>query len=90
MAPSKEAVWECGACTFTNEDVQRHDCQMCMTERPLRYAILPGAAGAASARMMTVNRRKQARIAASAAVAPAADVTVALADRLWSSSLWEE
>jgi hypothetical protein len=80
MAPSEMVAWECGACTFTNEDVQRRDCQMCMTERPLRYAILPGAAGAASARTTTVNRCEQARIAASAAVAPAADVAVAPAD----------
>ena len=65
MAPSKMVVaWECGACTFTNVDVQRRDCMMCMTERPLRYAIVPGTAGAASARTTTVNRREQALLAA--------------------------
>ena len=40
MAPSEMVAWECGACTFTNEDVQRRDCQLCMTERPVRYAIV--------------------------------------------------
>ena len=72
MAPSEMVAWECGACTFTNEDVQRRNCQMCMTECPLRYAIVAGSAGAATARTTTVNRREQSRIAASAAVAPAA------------------
>ena len=64
MVPSEMVAWECGACTFTNEDVQRRDCQMCMVEHPLRYAIVPGAAGATSARTMTMNRREQARLAA--------------------------
>jgi len=71
-SPSDMVAWECGACTFTNVDVQRRDCMMCMTERPLRYAIVPGAAGAASARTTTVNRREQALLAAAAAVASAA------------------
>ena len=64
MAPSEMVACECGACTFTNKDVQRRDCQLCMTERPVRYAIVAGAAGAATARTMTVNRREQARLAA--------------------------
>ena len=73
MAPSEMVAWECGACTFTNEDVQRRDCLMCMTERPLRYAIVPGAAGAASARTTTVNRREQARLAVELPVVAARD-----------------
>ena len=64
MAPSEMVAWECGACTFTNEDVLRRDCQMCMTERPLRYAVLPGAGASATARTTTVDRREQARLAA--------------------------
>ena len=71
MAPSKMVAWECSACTFTNKDVQRLDCQMCKMARPLRYAIVAGAAGAATARTTTVNCRKQARIAALAADVPA-------------------
>ena len=63
MAPSEAVAWESGACTFTNEDVLRRNCLMCMMERPLRYAIVPGSAGAASARTTTVNRREQARLA---------------------------
>jgi len=77
MAPSEMVAWECGACTYTNEDCTRRSCEMCMTERPLRYAIVAGSAGAASARTTTVNRREQSRFAASAAVAPATDVAVA-------------
>ena len=73
MAPSEMVAWECGACTFTNEDVQRRICQMCMTERPLRYDIVPGAAGAASARTTTVNRREQARLAIEAHLVAARD-----------------
>ena len=75
MAPSEMVAWECGACTFTNEDVQRRDCLMCMTERPLRYAIVPGATGAASARTTTVNRREQARLAVELPVVAARDAT---------------
>jgi hypothetical protein len=71
MAPSKMVAWECSACTFTNKDVQRLDCQMCKMARPLRYAIVAGAAGAATARTTTVNCREQARIAALAADVPA-------------------
>ena len=72
MAPSKMVAWECGACTFTNKDMQRLDCQMCKTAHPLHYAIVAGAAGAATVRMTTVNRREQARIASLAADVPAA------------------
>ena len=72
MAPSEMVAWECSACTFTNEDVQRRGCQLCMTVRPVRYAIVAGAAGAATARTTTVNRREQALLAAAAAVASAA------------------
>ena len=72
MAHSEMVAWECGACTFTNEDVQRRDCQLCQAQRPIRYAIVAGAAGAATARTTTVNRREQVRIAALAADVPAA------------------
>ena len=64
MAPSEMVAWECSACTFTNEDVLRRDCQMCMTERPLCYAVVPGAGASATARMTTGDRRKQACLAA--------------------------
>ena len=64
MAPSEMVAWECSACTFTNEDVQRRGCQLCMTERPVRYAIVAGAAGTATARTTTVNRCEQAPLAA--------------------------
>jgi len=77
MAPSEMVAWACGTCTSTNEDVQRRDCQLCMTERPVRYAIMAGAAGAATARMMTVNCREQARLAALAAP----DVPAAVAEQ---------
>ena len=77
MAPSEMVAWECCACTFTNVDVQRRDCQLCMTERPVRYAILAGAAGAATARTMTVNRREQAHLAGLAAP----DVPAAVAEQ---------
>ena len=70
-------AWECGACTFTNVDVQRNDCQLCMTERPVRYAIVAGVAGAATARTTTVNRREQAHLAALAAP----DVPAAVAEQ---------
>jgi hypothetical protein len=72
MAPSKMVAWECDACTFTNKDIQRLDCQMCKTAHPLHYAIVAGASGAATARTMTVNRREQAHITALAADVPAA------------------
>ena len=63
MAPSEMIGWECGACTFTNEDCARRDCLMCMTERPEQYAIVLGASASASARTTTVDRREQARLA---------------------------
>ena len=56
-------AWECGACTYTNEDCTRRSCEMCMTERPLRYAVVPGAGASATARTTTVDRREQARLA---------------------------
>ncbi len=71
MSPSEMIGWECGACTFTNDDCSRHDCMMCMTERPERYAIVTGAAESASARTTTVNRRAQALLAARSSDAPA-------------------
>ena len=71
MAPSEMIGWECGACTFTNEDCSRWDCQMCMSERPERYAIVVGASTSASARTTTVDHREQARLAAASSGAPA-------------------
>ena len=64
MSASDMVAWECGACTYTNDDVTRLDCRMCMTARPRRYAVLAGSAGAATARTTKVDRREQARLAA--------------------------
>ena len=72
MAHSEMIAWECGVCTYTNEDVQCRDCKMCTAVRPPCYAIVAGTAGAATARTTTVNCRKQARIAALAVDVPAA------------------
>ncbi len=56
MSPSEMIGWECGACTFfTNDDFLHHDCLMCMTERPERYAIVTGTSESASAHSTTVN-----------------------------------
>jgi len=65
MASPLEMIgWECGACTYTNDDCTRRDCLMCMSERPKRYFVVPGAGVAATARTTTVDRREQARLAA--------------------------
>ena len=72
MAHSEMIAWECGTCMYTNEDMQRRNCNMCMVVRSPRYAIVAGAAGAATARTTTVNRREQARIAALAVDVPTA------------------
>ena len=63
-SPSEMIGWECGACTYTNDDCTRRDCQMCTTERPKRYFVVPGAGVSATARTTTVDRREQARLAA--------------------------
>ena len=63
-SPSEMIGWECGACTYTNDDCTRRDCLMCMTERPKRYFVMPGAGASATARTTTVDRREQARLAA--------------------------
>ena len=73
MAPSEMIAWECGACTFTNEDCTCRSCIMCTTERPEQYFIVAGASKSASASTTTVNRRKQARLAACSGDAPASD-----------------
>ena len=73
MAPSEMIAWECGACTFTNEDCTRRSCIMCTTERPEQYFIIAGASESALASTTTVNRRKQARLAACSGDAPASD-----------------
>jgi hypothetical protein len=71
MAPSEMIGWECGACTFTNEDCTRRNCQMCMAERPEQYVIVAGASESASARTTTVDRLEQAPLAAWSSDAPA-------------------
>jgi hypothetical protein len=63
-SPSEMIGWECGACTYTNDDCTRRDCQMCMTEGPKRYVVVPGVGVSATARTTTVDRREQARLAA--------------------------
>ena len=63
-SPSKMIGWECGACTYTNDDCTRCDCLMCMSERPKRYFVVPGAGVSATTRTTTVDRREQARLAA--------------------------
>ena len=63
-SPSEMIGWECGACTYTNDDCMRRDCQMCTTERPKRYFVVPGAGVSATARTTLVDRREQARLAA--------------------------
>jgi hypothetical protein len=73
MAPSEMIAWECGACTFTNEDCTRRSCIMCATERPDQYFIAAGASESASASTTTVNCREQARLAACSGDAPASD-----------------
>ena len=63
-SPSEMIGWECSACTYTNDDCKRRDCQMCMTEGPKRYVVMPGVGVSATARTTTVDRREQARLAA--------------------------
>ena len=63
-SPSEMIGWECGACSYSNNDCMRRNWPMCMTERPKRYFIVPGASVLATARMMTVDRREQARLVA--------------------------
>jgi hypothetical protein len=69
-SPSKVVGWECGACTYANEDATRRDCLMCQTRRPVHYAIVAGAMAAATARTTRVDCRKQACIAALATAEP--------------------
>jgi hypothetical protein len=63
-SPSEMIGWECGSCTYTNDDCTRRDCQMCTTEGPKRYFVVPGAGVSATARTTTVDCREQARLAA--------------------------
>ena len=62
-SPSKMIGWECGACSYTNDDCMRRNCPMCMTERPKSYFIMPGASVLATARTTTADCCKQARLA---------------------------
>ena len=41
-SPSDMIAWECGACTYTNDDCMRRECLMCRTEHPKRYFVVPG------------------------------------------------
>ncbi len=80
MAPSEIVAWECGSCTYTNKGSELGPCIVCRTERPIRYAIVAGAPVAATARTTTVNRREQARVAASGASSVAAAAAVTAVD----------
>jgi hypothetical protein len=64
MASSNMIAWECGACTFTNEDCTCCSCKMCQTEHPKQYYIIAGTSKSTSAHTTTINRREQARLAA--------------------------
>jgi hypothetical protein len=64
MAPSKIVAWECGSCTYTNKGSEPGSCIMCNAERLICYAIVAGTPAAATATRTTVNRCKQARVAA--------------------------
>ena len=39
-SPSEMIGWECGACTYTNDDCTRRDCPMCTMERPKRCFVV--------------------------------------------------
>ena len=54
------------------EGSERGPCIMCMTERPICYAIMAGALAAATTRMTTGKCREQVRVTASTTSAPAA------------------
>jgi hypothetical protein len=69
-SPSKVVRWECGACAYTNEDAKRCIYLACQARHPVRYAIVAGAAVAATARTTRVDRCKQAHVAALATAAP--------------------
>ena len=65
MASASEIIgWECGACTYTNDDCTCRNCPMCMTEHPKCYFVVPGAGVLATARMTLVDRCEQAHLAA--------------------------
>jgi hypothetical protein len=71
MSPlSKVVAWECGACAYTNEGTTRRICFACQARRPVCYAIMAGAAAAATARTTRVDRCKQACVAFLATAAP--------------------
>jgi hypothetical protein len=64
LSPSEVIGWECGACAYTNEDATCHNCLVCQTRHPVRYAIVAGATAAMTARTTRVDHCKQARFAA--------------------------
>jgi hypothetical protein len=63
-SPSEVVGWECGACTYTNEDATCRECLACQARRPVRYAIMAGATAAATARTTRVDCCNQAHVAA--------------------------
>jgi hypothetical protein len=52
---SEIIAWECGACACTNENIKRHNCVICQTKHPVRYAIGGGPIDLVSGRML-INR----------------------------------
>ncbi len=67
---SKVLGWECGTCAYTNKDARCRDCLAFQARRPVCYAILASATGAATARTMRVDHPKQARVTALPTVGP--------------------
>jgi hypothetical protein len=57
-SPSKVAAWECGVCVYTNKDTMHCICLACQARRPVGFAIVAGAAAAATARTTRVDRHK--------------------------------
>jgi hypothetical protein len=63
-SPSEVVGWECGTCTYTNEDGTCPDCLACQARHLVRYIIMAGATAAAMTRMTRVDCCDQACIAA--------------------------
>jgi hypothetical protein len=61
--PSKVVAWECDTCAYTNEDAMRRICLACQARHPVRYAIVTGAAAAATARTTRADCCNQACVA---------------------------
>jgi hypothetical protein len=69
-SPSEVVAWECGACTYTNEDAIRRDCLACQIRHLVHYAIMAGATPATTARTTRVDHHTQAHFDALATAAP--------------------